>query len=123
LWLAVVCSVCIFAGSIISTNIPPELPFKIGDKIIHSISYFILSCLWFLGIFNRIPFDIKKMLLITLLILLYGIIIEVLQEVFTQYREADFFDILANFVGVFIAATLVLIFRKNIFVIKAKNKL
>lgn len=82
----------------------PELP-KIqisgADKIIHGFIYFILINMWLLYFYKKMNFRFKaKWVLILLIsILLYGIIIEIFQGLFTASRSADIFDIAANFVG------------------------
>ncbi|SRX53016.1 hypothetical protein AEQU1_00814 [Aequorivita sp. CIP111184] len=44
-------------------------------------------------------FDTKLMLILLLSLLFYGIVIEILQGLFTDSRSADIFDIAANFTG------------------------
>jgi len=43
---------------------------------------------------------------IILITISYGIVIEVLQGVFTETRKADFYDVLANSTGVIVAVLL-----------------
>ncbi|WP_367158764.1 VanZ family protein [Lutibacter sp.] len=52
-------------------------------------------------------------ILIFLAILLYGIIIEVLQKVFTTYRQFDLFDIFANLIGIILAFILFFVVSKK----------
>jgi VanZ family protein len=49
---------------------------------------------------------------------LYGIAIEVAQELFTATRHADFFDVMANTTGAFIAVAVIMIVN---FTIKENN--
>jgi VanZ family protein len=44
----------------------------------------------------------------------YGLIIEVLQEILTNTRQADFYDFLANTTGAFVGL-IVLLYYKNKF--------
>lgn len=78
---------------------------KNSDKLAHSISYFILSLSWFFATRNQYNTLKHKALLIGLLII-FGIIIEALQEGLTTYREADLNDVLANSVGIIAAVIL-----------------
>lgn len=68
------------------------------DKWQHSFAYFILSISWLL-VFYQKP---NKKYIIVFLCILFGIIIEILQEVLTGYRTGDVLDILANSVGVIV---------------------
>jgi len=73
------------------------------DKIVHAISYFILALSWFFA--TRSDFKKKNFKVILILLLIsFGIIIEALQDGLTTYRQADFYDILANSLGVLVAA-------------------
>ncbi|NHN27479.1 hypothetical protein FIA58_017505 [Flavobacterium jejuense] len=71
-----------------------SIPFK--DKIAHFSFYFILFYLWKKALNVK---EIKSQLKIVLMAVLYGIIIEVLQGIFTSDRHADIFDALANTLG------------------------
>ena len=75
------------------------------DKIIHFISYFSLTISWFFATQHAVTKQKSKLLLILLLIF-FGIIIEALQGGMTTHRQADFYDILANSIGVLLAAAL-----------------
>lgn len=66
------------------------------DKIVHFVFYFIFVFSW-IKVFNS---DKNKInLKIVVIAVLYGIIIEVLQSVFTTNRQADIFDAIANALG------------------------
>lgn len=87
----------------------PTLNFKIPlDKLFHGIIYLFLSFLW-ISYFNKVN-NYKKIgtpiLIVILLCFFYGIIIEVIQELFIPLRKADIFDVLANMVGTIIGAFL-----------------
>ena len=75
------------------------------DKIIHFTSYFLLTLSWFFATQHTIKKTTSKTILIGIIIA-YGIIIEALQGGMTTHRQADFYDILANSIGVLLAATL-----------------
>ncbi|MBT8384103.1 MAG: VanZ family protein [Bacteroidia bacterium] len=76
----------------------PRIKLDNSDKIGHSLAYFMLSFSWFFALKKRF----NNILIIALLIS-YGIIIEVLQEVLTAYRQGDLTDVLANSIGVILA--------------------
>ncbi|WP_456376002.1 VanZ family protein [Lutibacter sp.] len=101
--VAISFTIAITIGSLISVKNVIELPpVKFFDKFLHTSAYFLLTLSWlFTYIKSR---RIKnKGILIAIIIFIYGIIIEILQGVLTIYRQADYFDILANFTGIVIA--------------------
>lgn len=87
------------------------------------MSYFILMVLWFAFVISKYKkVNYKVLLMITAsLAFVYGIIIEVLQGVFTSSRTADIFDILANGMGIIFAAFLLIVFQRNFIKLKSKN--
>ena len=87
-----------------------------SDKYIHTFAYFILSISWLLAFKEKAK--IKHVsALIFFLILAYGIIIEVFQDVLTKNRQADFLDVIANSIGIIVALVLF-----NLVFIKKKRK-
>ncbi|QQX77906.1 MULTISPECIES: VanZ family protein [Aequorivita] len=90
----------------------PKIEFSGIDKIVHSTIHFILINLWLLFIYFKNGFLIKTRWILILLfsILLYGIVIEILQDQFTVSRKADILDVAANFTG----SLLGIFFFKNI---------
>lgn len=80
------------------------------DKIHHFIAYFGLTVLLYLYIEKT---TLKyKMLYIILIPILYGIIIEVLQGMLANLRKADFYDVIANTIGVFLAIIAITLRKK-----------
>lgn len=77
------------------------------DKIVHFTFYFVANYLFLKSKFS-------KKYLISLVLIFYGIIIEVFQENFTKSRHFDFYDILANSLGVILALMLNLYLNKRI---------
>ncbi|MDC1162189.1 VanZ family protein [Tenacibaculum sp.] len=75
-------------------------PVKISnlDKIEHAVAYFTLAFFWLLSLARR-----KVKYLIIFSCLFYGIIIEVLQTKMTSYRTGDYFDVIANSMGILMA--------------------
>ena len=87
-----------FEGSGLSRiNIP------YGDKVVHFIFYFVAAVLGSLFIIETKEVKsvlIKNLKLLALLLIFFGIIIEVIQEGMTINRSGDVFDALANSLGV-----------------------
>ncbi|WP_111709030.1 VanZ family protein [Lutibacter citreus] len=99
---AIILTFLIGWGSLISAGSSLPERIHVSDKLIHLTAYFLLN-LFFLLVFKRKGKKLKVTLLISGLVLLYGIIIEVIQYLFTVNRQFDLIDILANFIGVFTA--------------------
>ncbi len=94
--------------------------FSPTDKMMHTGAYFLLASCWFFYLLVSRPddFDFKiGFFKISLLVVAFGMLIEVLQGALTTYREPDWADILANSLGVLIALAffvLFLNFLKNV---------
>lgn len=96
--LAITWTVLITVASLISFNSVPKVKIIGNDKLVHFIFYLVFVILW--GLANKKTyFKIKYEWLIVLFAIVYGIVIEVLQGVLTQTRQADIYDALANSLG------------------------
>jgi len=71
--------------------------FSYTDKVIHFVSYFIL-----VGWFVQLYYKFASRLRILLAAILFGMVIEFLQEM-TAYRSFDYVDQIANSLGAFCA--------------------
>ena len=89
-------------------EMPSITTLKFKDKIIHFMFYFVFVFLW--G--NAFTKNSKTFFKVFVFAILYGIIIEIFQGVFTETRSADFFDVLANTFGALLG--LLLLFIKKI---------
>ncbi len=81
------------------------LNIKSGDKFLHALAYFVLSIIWYFALEKKLKKQGIKIFVILSLIF-YGIILEALQGGLTNYRTADFFDVIANTIGVVLATIL-----------------
>ncbi len=102
LYIAIGLTIAIIIGSLIPIKGHLVPGVSLSDKTIHGVAYFILTTCWLLTIKNKRGLIIASGV-ISVGILAYGILIEVLQGTVTLYREFDFLDILANFIGIIIA--------------------
>ncbi|MDP5230614.1 MAG: VanZ family protein [Cellulophaga sp.] len=87
------------------------------DKIAHFTFYFCATILGSLAVkeFKILTSFKKASLYVMLFSVLYGIVIEVLQYGFTENRQGDFLDVLANSLGALTGwISLKLWFRKQI---------
>ncbi|PKB16184.1 VanZ like protein [Flavobacterium sp. 5] len=113
LWTGIVTYFCLIKSSDIPVINIPNL-----DKCIHSFFHFVLTFVWFLFFRKQLKFNnIFKPLLISFVFsFLFGIGIEILQELVTTTRHADVLDVVANLTGAGLAVLVTSICIKyNIF--------
>jgi len=72
------------------------------DKVVHFVFYFIAGALGFLYLkelwaTGKVP--MSKLSRLAIFLIIFGIIIEVIQEKFTTVRSGEFYDALANGIG------------------------
>lgn len=81
------------------------------DKLVHFGFYTLLTMLWIwcLRIYKRKKTFFKNLFLILLLSVLFGILIEFLQEYTTNNRAFEWLDVLANTTGALFGAGFVLL--------------
>lgn len=90
----------------------PSVGVKGADKYAHFVFHLVFTLLWstyFFFLKGKVA--LKNLLKILLISLIFGIVIELLQGEFTATRQADSFDVLANFFGASIAVILMLGFK------------
>ena len=82
----------------------PDLGSNFDDKIYHGVAYAILTLL----LYNYLQtLKLKhKILLAVVIAVIYGIIVEGLQAILTDYRTPDYLDVLANTSGALFAILL-----------------
>jgi VanZ family protein len=95
-------TIAITVGSLISLNNGLGIGVQFSDKILHASGYCLLTISWLLT-FRPKTYLWKSIILVTLTVFIYGIIIEILQGVFTYNRQADIYDVFANLLGITIA--------------------
>jgi len=95
LLIAVSYTIWLTAISLMPTDNNKPLPFDNADKVIHFFLYFFLVIVW-LKVFSE--FNQQK-IVILFLIILWGIMIEIIQDKFIPGRTGDFLDALANSIG------------------------
>ena len=112
-YVALLLTSAITVGSLISLNNGLGIGVQVSDKILHSVGYFMLTISWLLayGIKSAL---LKSTMLIAFAVFIYGIIIEILQEVLTDIRQADLYVVFANFSGIAVAIIFFsLVLKKN----------
>ena len=113
IYIAVFFTISILAGSLIRSEFIVVKSISTSDKTYHLIAYFLLMLSWLYAFFKKEKFQ-KNVKYIILGCFIFGIIIEILQEVITSYRTASYLDIIANTVGVLLAVLIFHIFEKKI---------
>jgi len=70
------------------------------DKLVHLFIFLVLTFLWLLYVNNGLN-DTKPIVLLFILVacLFYGILIEVIQELFVLSRGAEVLDVIADLLG------------------------
>ncbi len=106
-FLAIALNVVITYLSLITLKIP-KVTFGYFDKVSHLIAYTALSFCWFLSF----KYKQSKYFIIAILVFIYGIIIEVIQEIVVNNREGDVVDIIANTVGIVIGYVVVILWLR-----------
>lgn len=97
-WTGVIAVLCL-----ISFNELPSVGITIedADKYVHAAFHFGFTILWYAYFRIRHPQakNLKILIAVLTLSIVYGIVIELAQELFTETRQADMKDVLANLTG------------------------
>ena len=80
----------------------PKLNLNHADKYQHAVAYFVVTLSWIWSFQTRNN-NKSMQLWILFAVFFFGVLMEVLQEVMTNYRTADVFDVLANTSGIVLA--------------------
>lgn len=102
--------VALTIGSLAHVGGIPSLGSSFDDKIYHFTAYFLFTILVYN--YSRTTKLTHVILISAISVIIYGIIIEVLQQVLTSYRTLDVYDALANTLGV-VFASLMITFRNK----------
>lgn len=99
--------------SLVSFRKMPKIGVENSDKYVHFTFYFVLTFLLFLNLILKNSFFKTLFFSITIAVI-YGIIIEVIQETVTTSRRAELGDILFNSFGSLVAGLILFFFRKRL---------
>lgn len=102
--IAITVSVGILYLSLTKTPAYISIDIKHLDKLQHAMAYAILSLSWLFALQKK-----QKKYAIAVCCILFGMVVEVLQYLITNYRTGDYLDVLANSFGVLLS---LLIFRQ-----------
>lgn len=114
-WLALGWTLVISVLCLVSFNTLPEVPVSGADKWVHAAFHFVFVLLWAAYWRSRQDGgDLGKVLLKSLFwSLFFGVTIEVCQKIFTESRQADLGDVLANLSGAILACIGIWLFRSH----------
>lgn len=115
-WIALFWTLVVSFLCLISSGNIPKISILYLDKLIHVFFHFIFTVLWIL--FFKVQIERsnkwKPFLISFVLSFIFGITIEVCQELFTTTRSADVFDVLANVTGASLATVVMVFYYKKI---------
>ena len=83
-----------------------------NDKVIHFVFYFVFVFLWGNYLFAQKKIQNKTLFSIVIAAIMLGGTMEICQDLFTEYRMADWYDVLANTTGA-LCGTITLWLYKN----------
>jgi VanZ family protein len=90
----------------------PKVAIKNVDKYVHFTFHFVFVILWSLYFnFKNATKLVKSAKIIVIVSFLFGILIEIAQQVFTTTRKADIFDVCANTTGAIAALMIILVYN------------
>ena len=104
----------IFISSSIST-IPQQLPeFSFRDKLIHIVEFFIFGCLLWRSVFQwSLAKNVSKVLILSMLLGAFYAATDEIHQRFVPGRDGNFYDWLADIIGLAIAVVTSYIFSKE----------
>ena len=115
-WKPILLALIIFYGCAASgSNLNKVNIFQINniDKFIHFSFYFLLSVSFQSSLLRSTLINRKEQIIITLVIVIsYGLIMEVYQFYFTSDRSAELFDAIANIIGCILGVLIFPFLRK-----------
>ncbi len=97
--------------------VPGHVNIQGGDKIGHLLAYFVFVLVWFSFFFyskkkNKNFF--QSLIWASVLGFLYGLLMELLQGMVTNYRSPEWRDVLANSSGIIFASIILKVFENKI---------
>lgn len=101
---------CITVLSLVKLNKLPKIKVEQGDKYGHFVLYFVLAVLWYLFLKSKSVKHFSAVSISLVLSVIFGVLMEISQEVFTTRRMFEWGDVLANTLGSFLALLLISLF-------------
>lgn len=100
-WLAICWTILVTFLSLVDSNYVPSVKIPNADKVVHFIFYFFFTIIWYLSFKgnNKGKHKNKILLISCMTSVIYGIVMEIFQTLFTMSRSADVKDVVANIIG------------------------
>lgn len=104
-WIVLCWAVIIAFFCLTSSNNIPTVTIPYVDKFVHAFFYFVFTSVLFLFLKKRMnSSSTLRPLVISLVVsVFYGLVIELMQELFTMNRKAEVSDVVANVSGALLA--------------------
>lgn len=97
----------ILVASLLPSSEFPKVQVVNFDKVVHAGIYFLLVFLGWFGFHKQRAVSSKLFFTLCTSCILFGFIIEVLQGTCTATRQFDWYDVIANTVGVLLFAAII----------------
>lgn len=114
LWLAEIWTLVIAFLCLVSFKQLPTIAISGADKYVHFILHLGFTVLWFLHLKKSSSNRNKTLATVFLASIVYGILTEIAQQLFTTTRKADIFDVMANTSGAIVAVLLIMGYYKYV---------
>ncbi|MBP6000652.1 MAG: VanZ family protein [Flavobacterium sp.] len=112
IFLALLWTLGVTIGSLVSLNNMPAVSIPGNDKTAHFLFYYVFFILWYFGLTKKCNTNYFSVIL-AIITLCYGICMEFLQANYTANRHADPFDVVANAAGMLAGFVTVYLIKKN----------
>ena len=101
-------SVALGTVSLITLKDLPNVQISFADKIFHFLAYSLFTVLWYLAFFYAFSLKKRKSIVYAVVLaVLFGTVIEILQDTMTSSRALDIYDAFANTLGALFAAMII----------------
>ena len=94
------------------SGVLPDTNIKLQDKILHFLAYLVLSVLW--GYYTILLKTKNAIIYSFLATLIFGVILELVQEVVNPLRDYDILDLLANCIGIMFGTVVVIWYNRKL---------
>lgn len=113
--LALFWTVLVTIACLVSVSDVPNVDLGVenADKIVHFTFYAVFSILWFFYLKLYVTNHTKLYLSVFAFSVSFGIMIEICQSIFTETRQADAVDAVANTLGAFFGLLLVKLYTNR----------
>lgn len=114
LGLALAWTCVVVVLSLVSFSKAPKAitDFASYDKVAHLVFYLVFVFLWGSYIFYQKPIKSESVFSLIFVTLIFAGAIEICQELFTEKRTADRYDMLANFMGALSGVAVLYLYKK-----------